>query len=263
MEVNKAGSAFLPGECAWIIGASSGIGRAVALRLAGEGVRVVASGRRQDLLGDLCGAISEAGGQAISLPLDVTDESSLGEAPKKILAATGRLDIIVLCAGLEMMAPFQMLSPAKWRTLWDVNVVGPFEAVRHSLKLLKDSGKRENAQGRVIFTSSAAALRGWPAQSAYSACKAAVLGGMRSLAVELAPFNIRVNAVVPGMVQTDMQKRLFSRMPRERQEQLKAAHPLGLGKAEEVAASIAFLASYDARWITGESLVVDGGMSVA
>lgn len=263
MEIAGQRARFHPGEWAWVSGATSGIGRAVALRLARERVGVFLSARTAGALEDLAREITEMGGQAVALPLDVAQAAAIKDAAKEIKERAGRLDIVVPCAGVELMLPFQMASPEKWQGLWSVNVLGAFEMVRAILPQLKASGAREGGQGRVVFVSSVAGVRGWPAQTAYSACKAAVLGGMRSLAAELAPLGVRANAVACGFVETDMQRRLFARMPEESQIAMVAQHPLGLGKPDDVASAIAFLASNEAQWITGQTLVLDGGLSLA
>jgi NAD(P)-dependent dehydrogenase (short-subunit alcohol dehydrogenase family) len=251
------------GEWAWVSGASSGIGREVALRLARDGFSLFLSARRENLLNEACAAINQQGGTAHSIPADLTKSASLEAALNRIQQLSGRLDIVVCSAGVELLSPFHLLSEDKWRKILDVNVIASFEMVRASLPLLRASGQRQNGQGRVVLISSAAANRGWPAQSAYSASKAALLGGMRSLCVELAPAHIRVNAVLPGMVNTEMQKRMFARIPKESAALIAAAHPLGLGQPEDVAAAVAFLVSQGARWITGACLSVDGGLSCA
>ncbi len=254
---------FNAGECAWISGASSGIGRAVAVRLAREGVTVFLSARREDLLKELCDTIIRDGGSAHVVPVDLSNQESLETALQAIQKLSVRLDIVVCCAGMELLSPFHMLSGNKWQKILNINVIASFEMIRVALPLLKAGGKLEKGQGRIVLISSAAANRGWAAQSAYSASKAALLGGMRSLCVELAPSNIRINAVLPGMVNTDMQMRMFSKMPKDLAAKVLAAHPLGLGQPEDVADAVAFLVSPESRWITGACLNVDGGLSCA
>jgi NAD(P)-dependent dehydrogenase (short-subunit alcohol dehydrogenase family) len=250
-------------EWVWVSGASSGIGRAIARQLAREGVGVVLSARREEVLTELADEITGAGGRALAMPCDVSDGAALKDAVGIITQRIGRIDGVVPCAGIELLAPFKLMKPEKWSAMLNLHVIGAFEMARASLTLLKASGKRENEQGRVVFVASTAALRGWPSQSVYASCKAAVLGGMRSLAVELAPHSIRVNAVSPGLVKTDMQARMFNRIPEEQQGKLEAAHPLGLGAPEDVANAVTFLLSRESRWITGQGMVVDGGLSIA
>jgi len=253
---------FASGEWAWVSGASSGIGRAIALQLAAHGVGIVLSARRAEALEVVKAEIYSQGGEAIVLPLDVADGAAVAKAAKEVKTKPGRLDIVIPCAGVEQFSPFQMLKPEKLQALWHTNVGGALEMARAALGLLKASGKREGRQGRIVFISSATAIRGSAGHAGYASSKAALLGGARSLAAELAPANIRVSTVIPGMVETSMQERIYSKISPAQREQIDASHPLGRGRPENVADAVVFLASDKARWITGSEMRVDGGFTL-
>jgi len=245
----------LPGRAALVTGASGGIGAAIARRFAAEGAAVALLSRRQDLCAGRAAEIEAAGGKAVALAADVTSADSLREAVKAAGAALGRLDIVCPCAGVETVKPFTTLRPEDWDTALKVNLVGAANTVQAAMPFLARQG------GAVVFISSVAGLSGAPLLAPYAAAKGAIVSLCRTLAKELAPRRIRVNAIAPGMVRTEMFDRITRRWTPEQLEQMRQAHPLGFGQPEDVAAAAAFLASDDARWITGATLVVDGGVS--
>jgi len=242
---------------ALVTGASSGIGLATAKRLAGEGAAVALGARRQDRIEAESKALTDAGRRALAVPLDVTDEASLRAAVKRIADAFGRLDVVVANAGLDRVKPFTTLSDADWSDALQVNLVGAARTVKTAMPLLARQG------GVVVMVSSVAGLQGATAHAVYAAAKGGVVALAMSLAKELAPRRIRVNVVAPAMVKTDMFDRISKTWTAERKAEMEKAHPLGFGEPEDVAAAIAYLASEDAKWITGSVLVVDGGLSIA
>jgi NAD(P)-dependent dehydrogenase (short-subunit alcohol dehydrogenase family) len=251
---------FGEGEVAWITGASSGIGRELATRLISLGVHVFASGRRSEELDRLR---RELGENLVPLPLDVAKDEEVAAAVQVIKKNSGNIDMIVPCAGVEKISPFQFTAISAWDTLYRTNVQGAFSVIRHSMPMMRRLSQDGPQQSRIVMVGSVAAIRGWAGQVAYSASKAALLGGMRSLASELAPHGIRVNAVLAGMTETPMQRRLYSKLSVTQQKAITDMHPLGLGKPSDVSNAILFLLSHRSRWITGSELVVDGGLSIS
>ena len=256
-EEERPKAARFEGLAALVTGASSGIGAAVAKRLAGEGAGVVMGARRAEVCAQHARDIAARGGKAVPVALDVTDEASLRAAVETADQEFGRLDALVVNAGIEMVKPFTALRDADWESILQVNLVGASRTVRAAMPLLARAG------GAVVMIASMAGVEGATALSAYAASKGGLIAFARSLAKELAPRRIRVNALAPGMVETDMFARITRRWTPEQVESMRRAHPLGFGRAEDVAAAAAYLASSDARWVTGSVLVVDGGMSIA
>ncbi|MCB1019744.1 MAG: SDR family oxidoreductase [Bryobacterales bacterium] len=254
---------FQAGEIAWITGASSGIGLELAKKLAAEGVTVVLSARRAAELDEAAAQIQADGGAAHSLVADAADPDSIKQAARWIAKEAGRCDMVAPLAGAEYLMPLDGMSAARWNAVLSTHVVGALETVRGALAMLRNSGKRPGGQGRVALLASVAAIKGWPGQSAYAAAKGAQIAAVRSLAAELAPAGIRVNAAAAGMVRTPMYERMFARMPAEKRAQVEAAHPLGLGDPDAVADVLAFLLSSQSRWITGACIAVDGGLSIS
>lgn len=239
-------------KVAWVSGASRGIGRAVALRLAADGFTLALSASRaSDELKAVAAEIKAAGGTAEIFPANIADAE---ETTTAIAAAAslGPVGVCVICAGINLSQPVFMTSPDAWRKVIATNLDSAFWQTKAVSRIMM----RARA-GRIIYISSDAALSGDALHAAYSASKAGILGLMRSTARELAPFGITVNAVAPGPVDTDMTASLA---PAARQRQTDLIPMKRFGKPEEIAAAIAFLASDDAAYITGQTLSIDGGL---
>lgn len=244
----------LAGRVALVTGASSGIGAGVALDLARRGAHVVLVARRRERLEEELAGIREQGGSAEAMVCDVTDESAVRDVCRALKQQHGRLDLLVNNAGMDLVAPLQVMKLDDARAMLELNVLAVASVSKACGPMLKTGAA-------VVNVASAAALKGSAAMSMYAASKGAVASMTRSLAVELAPRGVRVNAVAPGVVRTELFDRAFASWKPEQIAAMEARHPLGFGRVEDVAAAVAFLGSDEARWITGQVLAVDGGFT--
>lgn len=243
---------MLQEKVAIITGASRGIGRAVALKLASEGASIVASARSVEALAGLVAEIEASGGQALSVPTDITS----GEDIERLLAAAmdkyGRVDILVNNAGITRDALLVRMKDEDWDAVLATNLKGAFLCARAAAKIMS-----KQRTGRIINIASVVGEMGNAGQANYCASKAGMLGLTKSMARELARRNITVNAITPGFIVSDMTDGLSEKVKQEMLGQI----PLGrFGEVEDVAAAVAFLASDQAAYITGQTLGVNGGM---
>lgn len=239
-----------------VTGATSGIGRAAALRFAREGAEVVLVGRNAEALADLRQVITDDGGQAAVCAADVTT----AEAPAQIVAAAvgafGGIDVLVNAAGVIATGTVETTTDDAWDQMMAINLRGPFRLMREAAPHLKAR------HGAIVNVSSVNGLRSFAGVLAYCVSKSAMDQLTRCAALEMAPLGVRVNAVNPGVTVTNLHRR--GGMDDERYaaflERAKETHPLGRpGEPEEVAALIVFLASDQAGWMTGETIPIDGG----
>jgi NAD(P)-dependent dehydrogenase (short-subunit alcohol dehydrogenase family) len=248
----------LEGRVAVITGGGSGIGRATALRLAREGAAVFVGGRRQEALDGTVAAAEDAGGRAGALAVDLREREAAGRLVEAAATWGGRLDAAISCAGTFPSAPFSELSDDDWEEALAINLSAPMRVSRAATPHLAQHG------GVLVSVSSINAYLGDLLSECghYSAAKAGLIGLTRQLAVELAPKGIRAVGVAPGGVDTDMLEG-WNDDPADMRSWLDRFVPLGrLAAPQEIASVIAFLVSDDASYLTGQVLLVDGGMAV-
>jgi 3-oxoacyl-[acyl-carrier protein] reductase len=241
----------LSGKVALVTGASRGIGRAIATRLAGQGALVVAAARGTNAE-DCVQALGAQGLRAEALSLDVTDSAALERVPADIVSRHGRLDIVVSNAGITRDQLLMRMKRDDWDAVLATNLTATFVLAQAAVRpMLKQRG------GRLIAVSSVVGQMGNAGQTNYAASKAGLIGFAKALAREVASRAITVNVIAPGMIDTDMTRAITS----QAQVDWAAQIPLGrLGTADEVAAAACFLASDEAAYITGHVLAVNGGM---
>jgi len=237
---------------AFVTGASRGIGRACAIALARDGVRVVVGARDLRKLEETADAIRHVGAEAFVTELDMSSSESIERAISKAAEEFGRIDILVNNAAITRDVLALRMKKEDWDAVLNVNLTGAFLASKHVLH-----GMMRERWGRIVNISSVVAEAGNPGQANYVASKAGLIGLTKSLAQEMASRNITVNAVAPGFIDTDM----TAGLPAELKENMLGHIPLKrFGKAEDVAAAVRFLASEEAGYITGHVLDVNGGM---
>lgn len=243
-------------QVALVTGSAQGIGRAIALRLAEEGATVVVSDRDESTpMGDVVKEITSKGGQAISLMGDVSHAEEVNHLLEEILSRLSRIDILVNNAGITRDQLLLRMSEEDWDRVLSVNLKGAFLCTRAALRpMLKQR------RGRIVNIASITGLIGNPGQANYAASKGGLIAFTKTTAKEVASRGITVNAIAPGFIDTAMTRALSQSVKDEILRQI----PLGFfGKPEDVAAAVAFLASEDARYITGQTLTVDGGLVMA
>ncbi|HMO66021.1 MAG TPA: glucose 1-dehydrogenase [Verrucomicrobiota bacterium] len=238
-----------------ITGATSGIGKATALEFAKAGAKVVAAGRRAVEGAALAGELKALGAEALFVRTDVAVEADVQALVEKTLAAFGRLDVAFNNAGVEHLSPVVDDTAENYRRVFDINVLGVLLSLKHEIPAMLKTGG-----GAIINTSSVAGHIGMAGAGVYAPPKHAVEGLTKTAALEFAPQGIRVNAVAPGAIVTDMIQRFAGGPESDAARYIASLHPIGrMGRAEEVAAAVLFLASPEASFITGHSLAVDGG----
>ncbi len=265
----------LTGRVAVVTGAGQGIGRAIASRLADEGAVVVAAEFNPETAAATARAIEAKGQRARAYPIDVSDVAAVGQMVADVLREFGRVDILINNAGVMQTKPMMELTAADWDRIITVNQRGLFfclqvvaaQMIRQVPEGVKAAGRAPRSFGKIVNLSSISGRRGRPLATHYAASKAAVISVTQSAALALAPYNINVNAICPGVVATPMweqidldRAKLFGLKPGEAMAAFVETIPLKRAATpEDIAGVVAFLCSSDADYMTGQTLNVDGG----
>src|SRR5947199_5523198 len=242
----------LNGKVALVTGGTSGIGKATAIAFARAGAKVVLTGRREKEGAQVVAEIKKLGGDAAFVRGDIANDADVKALIDFTVEKFGRLDIAFNNAGVEWKGPLDQATEAEYRRIFDINVWGVLNSMRHEIPVML-----KNGGGAIVNTSSVSGHVGLPQVSIYISSKHAVEGLTKSVALEFAKQNIRINAIAPGVIATEMLDRFAGD---ELRDQITSTVPVArVGVADEIAAAVLYLASDAAKFTTGTSLIVDGG----
>jgi NAD(P)-dependent dehydrogenase (short-subunit alcohol dehydrogenase family) len=245
-----------PTRTAWVTGAAQGIGAAIAERLASQGVRVALLDREEGKLQQQVARMRENGAEVHAVCVDLLDASTLEYEMKSLVSAFGSADILVNNAGIALSGPAHQFSSEAWLRTFSVNVHAPFLLTQFCLPAMRSA-----LWGRIINIASVSGMRAGTGRLAYGTSKAALIAMTQQIAVESATWGITANAVAPGGVETELSRGFHA--PEDRERILGRIPARRYGTTGEIGATVAFLASEDAAYITGQVLAVDGGFTCA
>ncbi len=256
---------LLRGQKALVTGASSGIGRSVAIYLAQEGADVVVNySDNESAAAEVVAEITAEGGHAIAVKADVSKEDQVQAMFRQMFDAFGTIDVLVNNAGVQQDAPFDEMTLAQWQRVIDVNLTGQFLCAREAIREFKRRGvvaEISCAAGKIISMSSVHEVIPWAGHVNYAASKGGVMLMTKSIAQEVAPWRIRVNSICPGAIRTPINREAWE--SQEAYDDLMSLIPYKrIGEPEDVARAVVWLASDDADYINGISLFIDGGMTL-
>lgn len=242
----------MTGRTILVTGASSGLGRETSVLLSRLGARVILTGRDEGRLHETM-ALLEPGDHRV-VAFDLSNIADIPQWLKTLSVSVGRLNGLVHCAGIRTTLPIRAIT---WPSMEETLRTNLGAAVALVRGVRQKTVRAESVS--IVLLSSVAALAGEPGIAEYSASKGALISAMRSMAVELAPENIRINCIAPGVVETEMTARIKEALPEDQYDAIVQSHPLGIGQPQDVAHAAAFLLAETGRWITGTTLIVDGG----
>jgi NAD(P)-dependent dehydrogenase (short-subunit alcohol dehydrogenase family) len=243
----------LEGKLVLVTGATSGIGKGVCNALLSQGARVIGIGRDRSKID----TETIENSKFTFLKLDLLEIGGIESVLKECVKEHGKLDGFVSSAGREETIPLNIYKTDIMKKLYDINVFSGVEILRFFSKK-----KNSNEGASAVFISSVMSELGQPGLVGYCGTKAALLGVVKSSALELSKKNIRVNAVSPGVVETPMTEEFFDYLTESNINRIKSMHPLGIGKVDDITPLVLFLLSDQSRWITGQNIIADGGYSV-
>ena len=238
-----------------ITGASSGIGRQCATTFSQLEANVILIARNEERLKETYNKLDK--GNHLIISQDITEYNKLEEVVNTAVDKIGKISGFVHSAGIEMTLPLRNMQPSYYEKMFSVNVIAGFELAKIISK--KKYINKEGAS--FVFISSVMGILGQAGKVGYCSSKGALISGAKAMALELAKKNIRVNCVLPGVVETEMSNEMFQKLSEESRKNIVDMHPLGLGKPEDIAYACVYLLSDSARWITGTNLIIDGGYS--